>query len=95
MAKKEKAGIRCSISGENIMMGNFPEKTEFVLARRILAGWIESEGHRENILHKGFTMIGVGGAFGLDGETYYFTQVFTSKISSSLFSRLIRRFKRG
>jgi uncharacterized protein YkwD len=41
----------------------------------ILKGWMESEGHRANILHEGYTEIGLGIAKNDKGEVYY-TQVF-------------------
>lgn len=39
-------------SGENIAMGNLPENA--------MAAWMESTGHKNNILNKNYTHIGVG-----------------------------------
>lgn len=39
-------------SGENITLGNLPENA--------MAAWMESTGHRNNILNKNYTHIGVG-----------------------------------
>jgi uncharacterized protein YkwD len=39
-------------------------------------GWMESKGHRKNILGVEYTHTGVGIAVGADG-TIYFTQLFT------------------
>lgn len=53
--------------GENIAMGQpTPEA--------VVDAWMNSEGHRKNILTADFTMIGVGCSFG--GGTYYWVQVF-------------------
>jgi uncharacterized protein YkwD len=43
----------------------------------ILAIWMESEGHRANILKEGYTEIGIGIAKNDKGELY-FTQVFAA-----------------
>jgi uncharacterized protein YkwD len=40
-----------------------------------MKGWMDSKGHRENILNPGFTEIGIGIARNDKGETY-FTQEF-------------------
>lgn len=40
----------------------------------IVEGWMDSEGHRENILRDDYTETGVGVCHG--GETWYFTQLF-------------------
>lgn len=54
-------------AGENIAMGQpTPEA--------VVEAWMNSEGHRKNILKEDFTMIGVGCSFG--GGTYYWVQVF-------------------
>jgi uncharacterized protein YkwD len=41
----------------------------------VMKGWMDSKGHRENILNPGFTEIGIGIARNDKGETY-FTQEF-------------------
>ncbi len=53
--------------GENIAMGQpTPEA--------VVEAWMNSPGHRANILKEDFTMIGVGCSFG--GGVYYWTQIF-------------------
>lgn len=44
----------------------------------VVEGWLNSEGHRENILNESYTNIGVGIAY-MDG-LYYWVQTFTSDI---------------
>ena len=45
------------------------------LAKEIVDGWMESPGHRANILDKGYEKTGIGVRY--DGETYYYvTQDF-------------------
>ena len=39
------------------------------IARALVDGWMDSEGHRENILKQDYDRIGIGIAY--DGETYY------------------------
>ncbi|MDR1205673.1 MAG: CAP domain-containing protein [Peptococcaceae bacterium] len=46
-------GIPCSVAGENISVMD-------ISAADAVAGWMASEGHRENILDKDYTHIGVG-----------------------------------
>lgn len=48
---------------------------EETLAKEIVDGWMDSQGHRENILEKKYTNIGVGVAINED-ETVYATQNF-------------------
>ncbi|MBN2013733.1 MAG: CAP domain-containing protein [Candidatus Altiarchaeota archaeon] len=47
------------------------------LAKAVVSGWMHSTGHRKNIGNADFRNTGIGVSLGLDGETYYFTQVFT------------------
>ena len=44
------------IAGENIAWGTGPQGS----ARSIVAGWLASPGHRENLLRRSFTRVGVG-----------------------------------
>ncbi|MFG6150043.1 CAP domain-containing protein [Halobacillus sp. B23F22_1] len=61
-------GIDYTTAGENIAMGQTsPEE--------VVQGWMNSEGHRENIMNSSFTHIGVGHAE--DGN--YWTQMFIAK----------------
>ena len=64
----KEAGYPGGFVGENVAYGA-------TTAEEVVSGWMESEGHRANILNKNFTEIGVGVAKASDG-TLYFTQVF-------------------
>jgi uncharacterized protein YkwD len=57
-------------AGENIAFGD-----DGVTVPTIMKAWMESEGHRKNILRPEFTDIGVGIARAKNGDVY-FTQVF-------------------
>lgn len=57
-------------AGENIAKG---QKT----AQEVVQAWMNSEGHKRNILSKSFTHIGVG--YAKRGNTPYWTQQFISK----------------
>ena len=61
-------GYNYRMAGENIAW-NYPD------AQAVMAGWMNSSGHRANILNAGFTEIGIGVAFNSRGEPYY-CQVF-------------------
>jgi uncharacterized protein YkwD len=54
--------------GENIAWA------EDLPAEKVMQGWMESPHHRDNILHKEFTEIGIGLAH--KGKEVYYTQVF-------------------
>lgn len=61
-------GIDYRTAGENIAMGHTsPEQ--------VVQGWMNSEGHRKNIMNPNFTHIGVG--YVEDGN--YWTQMFIGK----------------
>ena len=55
-------------AGENIAMG---QRTP----QEVVQAWMNSEGHRRNILNKDFTHIGVG----FEQSGYHWTQMFISK----------------
>lgn len=55
----ERAGYKFIRIGENLAMGNFVNDQE------LIQGWMDSPGHRANILNKGFQEIGVAAAKGL------------------------------
>lgn len=55
--------------GENVAMG-------YTSPEAVMRGWMNSSGHRSNILRSGYTKIGVGVAKGSDGRLYW-TQVFS------------------
>ncbi len=46
-------GITYSVAGENIAQG-------YRTAESVMEGWMDSQGHRENILNPDYTEIGVG-----------------------------------
>ncbi|MCH4240134.1 MAG: CAP domain-containing protein [Oscillospiraceae bacterium] len=61
-------GISYRTAGENIAMGQTsPEQ--------VMNGWMNSEGHRKNILNAAFTQIGIGIAQNANGQ-YIWTQQF-------------------
>ncbi len=60
--------IKYTAAGENIAMG---QRT----AQAVVQGWMNSSGHRANILSKNFTEIGVGYAKNSKGSIYW-TQMF-------------------
>ncbi|NLK71452.1 MAG: SafA/ExsA family spore coat assembly protein [Clostridiales bacterium] len=61
-------GIRYSYAGENIAYG---QKS----AAEVMKGWMNSPGHRQNILNSNYTQIGVGYVQNSNG-TPYWTQMF-------------------
>ncbi len=61
-------GISYRTAGENIAKG---QRT----AQQVVNGWMNSEGHRKNILNPNFTEIGVGYAVSPSG-TAHWTQMF-------------------
>ena len=58
-------GITYRTAGENIAMG-------YTTPQSVFDGWMNSSGHRANILNAGYTQIGVG----FFEEGYYWTQMF-------------------
>jgi uncharacterized protein YkwD len=65
------AGIRYAGVAENITMNNNPEEA----MQQAVRDWMDSPGHRKNILDRRFRTTGVGVAVSEDGK-YYFTQLF-------------------
>lgn len=61
-------GVSYKTAGENIAKG---QKT----AQSVMNGWMNSSGHRANILKYDYTKIGVGYAKASDGTTYW-VQIF-------------------
>jgi len=59
--------------GENLAMGTYylPEEE---MAQLLFEGWVESEGHYENMIRQEYAEIGVGVHY--DGEFLYLTQLF-------------------
>ena len=64
------AGYKFMRIGENIAMGE-PE----VPLPDLMKAWMDSKGHRANILHTEYTEIGIGIAADKDGQLFY-TQLF-------------------
>jgi uncharacterized YkwD family protein len=64
----ESFGLKFSAGGENIAYG---QKTP----AEVMTGWMDSAGHRANILSGVYTQIGVGAAKASNG-TLYWTQLF-------------------
>lgn len=64
----ESFGIRFSAAGENIAYG---QRTP----AEVMRAWMNSSGHRANILSRSFTQIGVGAAKKSNGVIYW-TQMF-------------------
>lgn len=64
-------GITYRSAGENIAAG---QQTP----QQVVTAWMNSEGHRANILNGGYTHIGVGYASG-GAQRHYWTQMFISK----------------
>lgn len=63
------AGVSYMRSGENIAYGQSTPQ-------QVVNAWMNSEGHRANILNSSFTTIGVG--YTLSGGTAYWAQLFTA-----------------
>ncbi len=64
------AGYTYKSAGENIAMG---QKS----AAAVMDGWMNSSGHRANILNTGYEKVGVGYAVSREG-TPYWVQIFAS-----------------
>ncbi|MCB9895159.1 MAG: hypothetical protein H6839_11965 [Planctomycetes bacterium] len=64
------AGVTYSAAGENIAAG-------YSSPASVMAGWMNSAGHKANILNANFTEIGIGVREGSNGSYgIYWTQVF-------------------
>lgn len=59
-------GISYNTAGENIAMGQLSPEA-------VVKGWMNSEGHRKNILNSSFTQMGLGYA---KGNSTYWAQMF-------------------
>jgi uncharacterized YkwD family protein len=62
-------GVSYKTAGENIAAGQHS-------AKEVVDGWMNSQGHRQNILNPSFTKIGVGHVTGGNYGSYW-TQLFT------------------
>lgn len=69
-------GVTYYSAGENIARGQ-------TTPDEVVQAWMNSDGHRENILHPDFTHIGVG----FIGKGYYWTQQFIKQVDSSVSQR--------
>jgi uncharacterized YkwD family protein len=65
----KKFGVTYRAAGENIAMGQ-------TTPVQVMNGWMNSSGHRANILNSAYTKIGVGVVKNASGR-YYWTQHFT------------------
>ena len=63
------AGVSYTRAGENIAYGQ-------ATPQAVVSAWMDSEGHRANILSRNFTKIGVG--YTLSGGAAYWAQLFTA-----------------
>jgi len=63
-------GISYRTAGENIAKG---QKT----ANAVMGAWMNSEGHRANILNRDFTEVGIG--YASDGKTTYWVLILIGK----------------
>jgi len=74
----EDFGYGYILIGENLALGNF--KSDYAL---VVDGWMESPGHRANILKEGYTEIGVAVGKGMyEGrETWLAVQTFGTPLS--------------
>ena len=57
------------IMGENIAKG-------YSTSDKVVTAWMNSEGHRKNILTKNYTLTGVGCYYDSSTDTYYWVQLF-------------------
>lgn len=63
-------GVKYNAAGENIARGQST-------AQSVMNGWMNSSGHRANIMNPSFHKIGIGMAESKDGRKYW-TQTFTN-----------------
>lgn len=66
--------VQISAAAENVAASN-----ERDLVDSVVNGWIQSQGHRENIENSTYDLTGIGIAAGSQG-VYYFTQLFVKKL---------------
>lgn len=66
----DESGIGYMHAGENIAMG-------YVSAEEVMNGWMNSEGHRANILSSNFSQVGIGVYAAEGGHGFYWVQIFT------------------
>jgi uncharacterized protein YkwD len=61
-------GFTYVIAGENIARNNYPDGQSVSIA---MSGFMNSPGHRTNILDSRYSLVGIGMAFGADGMKYF------------------------
>jgi uncharacterized protein YkwD len=73
VSRIQAAGYSYSTAGENVYGGNMQYNTPY----SAVSAWMGSQGHRENILNRDFTQVGVG-YWCIENSTYggYFTADF-------------------
>jgi uncharacterized protein YkwD len=69
-----RAGVPSVTAGENLALLRGPQE----LAPAAVRGWLESPAHRAALLHREYTHVGFGVAYGADGEAYI-AQVFARR----------------
>jgi uncharacterized protein YkwD len=72
----KRAGYQSRLTGENIALG--PESAE-----EVVAGWLASPGHCENIMDARFQDIGVGIASGRKRGQIYWVQTFGQRLKAA------------
>lgn len=65
------AGITYRAAGENIAAGQTTPSS-------VVNSWMNSDGHRKNILSSSYTKMGLGYYYGSKGYKHYWTQIFTN-----------------
>jgi uncharacterized protein YkwD len=73
--RAKEGGYKFEVCGENVGWGEWTGKKKWSAAD-MMKWWMESQAHRENIVHKEFIEIGVG-IVEKDGKRY-FTQLFAA-----------------
>ena len=61
-------GYAYTLAGENIARNNYPDSQTVAAA---MDGFMNSPGHRKNILDSGFDAVGIGAATTADGMKYF------------------------
>lgn len=74
----ENAGIQCYSAGENILYNYNSDMTPEQAAKKSIDQWMNSPGHRANILRDGYEEEGIGVHIADDGRLYA-TQKFCSR----------------
>ena len=62
------AGYSYQMAGENIARNNYPDTQTVQVA---MQGFMNSSGHRANILSGGYRRVGIGAAVGAGGMKYF------------------------